>query len=242
MPPPIVHLKAPEDMDEAKLAAEAVPPPVKPKPKRKLIASVIGVVVLLSAAYVVWQQFRPEPPPPAEPPAADKPAEPASPAPLTPSDTLNKIATLPGEMVGRAQDAIAAKRDSEQMRVDALAAGEEPPEKTPAAPVTQPVAPPPAPTTVEVQSQTQIAPGLTATNTTVMAAVEASPAFSAFVAEMRINGVFQGSPARALINGHTYREGQLIDPALGIVFDHVEPETKQIVFRDQSGATVSRKY
>jgi cytoskeletal protein RodZ len=235
-------LKAPEDLDEAKLAAEAVPPPVKPKPKRKLIGSLIGFFVLLSAAYVVWQQFQPEPPPPAAPVAPDKPAAPTQPAPLTPSDTLNKIATLPGEMVGRAQDAIAAKRDSEQMRVDALAAGEEPPVETPAAPAPEPVAPPAAPTTVEVQSQTEIAPGLTATNTTVMAMVEASPAFSAFVAEMRINGVFQGSPARALINGHTYREGQLVDPGLGIVFDHIEPATKQIVFRDQSGATVSRKY
>lgn len=102
--------------------------------------------------------------------------------------------------------------------------------------------PEPVPEQVTTQSQSVIAPGVTATRTTVMSAIEASPAFRAFVGQIRINGVFQGSPARALLNGHTYREGALIDPSLGIYFDHVVSEKKLIVFRDSNGAIVQRKY
>ncbi|MFZ9682375.1 MAG: hypothetical protein ACO3DQ_04125 [Cephaloticoccus sp.] len=113
--------------------------------------------------------------------------------------------------------------------------------------IRRPPPPPPAeePTgavNVAALSQSQISKGITATTTTMLATVEASPAFQSFVAEMRINGVFQGSPARALINGRTYSEGEVVDPNLGIVFAGVEPDDKQIVFRDPTGAIVKRKY
>jgi hypothetical protein len=70
----------------------------------------------------------------------------------------------------------------------------------------------------------------------------ASPAFRAWVSAAKINGVFQGTPARALINDRLVRAGQTVDAALGIVFDHVDADAKTIVFRDRDGATVSRPY
>lgn len=100
----------------------------------------------------------------------------------------------------------------------------------------------PAPAEELEESPSRISPGVTATTSAVMATAEASEQFRAFVGAVRINGVFQGSPARALINGHTYREGAVVDEALGIIFDHVEASEKQIIFKDESGAIVRRKY
>jgi hypothetical protein len=71
---------------------------------------------------------------------------------------------------------------------------------------------------------------------------EPSAAFLAWVSDLSVTGVFQGSPARALINGRTVREGEEIDAALGIVFDGVNPDDKVLIFREPSGATVGRRY
>ena len=38
------------------------------------------------------------------------------------------------------------------------------------------------------------------------------------------------------------REGETVDSGLGIVFDGVDAERKLLIFKDKSGATVSRKY
>ncbi len=83
---------------------------------------------------------------------------------------------------------------------------------------------------------------VTATTTTGVIAGAADPAFRSWVTNVKINGVFQGSPARALINGRTVRAGQAVDDTLGITFDHLDTQTRMIVFRNRAGATVARRY
>ena len=74
------------------------------------------------------------------------------------------------------------------------------------------------------------------------ATAEATPAFRSFVADAKISGVFQGTPPRAFINGRLVRLGEVVDSSLGIRFDSIDPKTKNIVFKDSSGATVARRY
>jgi hypothetical protein len=88
----------------------------------------------------------------------------------------------------------------------------------------------------------ELAPGVKATTESVKAVRNASPEFRAFVAGARISGVYQGTPPRAFINGRMMRTGEVVDSFLEITFDSVDPDTKSIVFKDSSGATVSRRY
>jgi hypothetical protein len=88
----------------------------------------------------------------------------------------------------------------------------------------------------------ELAPGVTATTEAVKAVRNASADFRAFVASARITGVYQGTPARAFINGRMVRTGEVVDSSLEITFDSVDADTKNIIFKDASGATVSRRY
>ncbi len=59
---------------------------------------------------------------------------------------------------------------------------------------------------------------------------------------LNVSGVFQGTPARALVNGRLIREGDVVDPSLGIRFVGVDAETKHLVLEEASGAQVRVKY
>ena len=76
----------------------------------------------------------------------------------------------------------------------------------------------------------------------VDAAAEANAAFRSFVANAKISGVFQGTPSRVVINGRLIREGEVVDPPLGIIFNGIDANRHQLVFKDKSGATVSRRF
>jgi hypothetical protein len=255
-------VRAPAGVSESDLLSGGPEKPVG-RPRAGLFIA-LGVLVVVLAAAAYWF-FRPKPPPPkpavapkpaaaVAKPAAPAPAAPASSAPApakptgpTPSATLNEIAAAPGNAVAKAQGAVTARRTNEQVRVDALAEGNEPPEaralNTP--PPSRLTAKPGTPATPPVQksvSTAQVAPGVTATTITNDIAGVGSAAFQSWVGNVRINGVFQGSPARALINGRTVRVGQTVDDALGIVFYKVDAENRMIVFRDATGATISRRY
>jgi len=195
-------------------------------------------LVLVGTGATYFFVLREEPPPP---PFTSKSSGPKA---ATPSDSLNKIAALPGQAIAKAQDAVAARRSNEQDRVDAIVDGEDPSGAralgTPPPSSFSSGTPPP------VTSTSQLAPGITATtaapNVTTDPAAAATPAFRSWVANARINGVFQGTPPRALINGRTFRAGQTIDAELGIVFQGLTDDAKAIVFRDASGATVTRRF
>ncbi|MBL9186024.1 MAG: hypothetical protein JNK23_00960 [Opitutaceae bacterium] len=212
---------------------EIVPPTAAPAQKRgsgRLLMTLLVLAVLGAGGYFGWQHFGPKLASGAPAPVAAAAAAVNLPDPTA---TLNKIAHIPVNAINKAQDAIAARRASGQTRVDAVAAGEEAPDK----PVPKPLAAPPPNTAL---AMTAVAPGLAAT--TQVEAASASPAFVAWVVNAKINGVFQGTPARAMINGRLTRAGDLVDPALGISFDHIEADRKQIIFKDATGATVVRKY
>jgi hypothetical protein len=175
-------------------------------------------------------------------------ATPAPPGP-TPSATLNQIAAAPKQAVDKAKEVVAARRGNEQARIDAMAAGEEAPDKraldTPPPSRFAGQSPPPdaAATSAPVPgSGSLIAPGVTATTNDVVAAPKASAAFKRFVADARITGVFQGTPPRALINGRMIRAGEVVDQTLGVVFDSIDAEKKTITFKDRTGIPATRKY
>jgi hypothetical protein len=72
------------------------------------------------------------------------------------------------------------------------------------------------------------------------AAVEPSQEFRAFVASLKISGVFAGANSRMLANDRVYRIGDVVHRELGIRFTGLNPETKAIVFEDKTGARVTR--
>lgn len=76
----------------------------------------------------------------------------------------------------------------------------------------------------------------------VSAEAGASRAFVAFVESVRISGVFEGNPARALINGRTVRAGGLVDAPLGVVFVGLDAANRQVIFRDAAGVFVRKPY
>ncbi len=182
-------------------------------------------------------------PPPAPPPKAKAPAvAPTASAPKTaaptPSEALNQLAQAPANAINKAQEAIAARRASGQNRVDGAVLGEELADKPAVVPEDPAAKDAALRTTTAV---TTVRPGLSAT-VEIDAAVEASAAFRSFVANAKVSGVFQGTPARAFINGRVTRSGETVDGALGITFEGIDADRRQLVFKDKSGATVSRRY
>jgi len=69
-----------------------------------------------------------------------------------------------------------------------------------------------------------------------------SDAFRQFVVNLRVNGVFQGEPARAMLNKKMYRTGEIVDEKLRITFYKVDGETRDLIFRDDTGAIMPRHY
>lgn len=216
---------------------------------KKLLVVLVVLAVVGAGAYMGWPHL------PAEISVAGftvrtkpgltiskaKPAPPGS--TLTPSETLNKLAHLPVNAINKAQDALAARRASGQDRVDAAAIGDDLPAPAFGVPPAAPLKPAKTATKpmTTATSVTTVAPGLSATMP-VEAAPEATPEFRAFIVNARISGVFQGNPARAVLNGRLIRAGEVVDAGLGITFDGLDPERRNLVFKDQSGATVARRF
>jgi len=151
------------------------------------------------------------------------------------ADALSKAAGAPGQLIDKGQGAIAAQRDKDQAKLDAIASGQD--DSTPT--------PTPAPTSSAsetVMGDSSINPDVKVGNTPINAGPAASSAFREYVANATIGGVYQGSPAKALINGTIVREGQVINGALGIAFERIDAGRKIIYFKDYTGAEVSKNY
>jgi cytoskeletal protein RodZ len=233
--------------DAAKPVAE-VPVPKLPQPARGIspVLKLALLLVIVGAGYFGWQQFKPAPatsePAPKAPPAAKAvgPAPATTPAP-TPSETLNKLAHVPANAINQAQEAIATRRASGQARIDAASIGEDLPTPTAGAAPAEVAKQPATPRADAPTTSTTIAPGVAAT-TQLAAGAEASQPFRSFVANAKVSGVFQGTPSRAVINGRLMRAGEVVDGTLGITFEGVDAERRHLVFKDKSGATVSRRF
>jgi hypothetical protein len=105
---------------------------------------------------------------------------------------------------------------------------------TPIAPAPPPD--PPAPPQVKLAGGIVIASASPADGPVVRSS------FFYWIVNQNITGVFQSAPHRIMLNGQRVYEGDEINRTLGITFDHLDPAKKVIVFRDKTGALVTRSY
>lgn len=170
---------------------------------------------------------------------------------------LDAAAELPGQAVTKAQGAIQSARGNEQARLDAAVRGEELPDaralNTPppgGSSTTKAKSPEPLETVNEEPADG--VSGSTSGRSSTLHQVDITqkdptvpPPNARFVkwgTALKVTGVFQGSPARALIEGRIVREGELIEPLLGVKFAGVDAEQKQVILQDETGAQVRLKY
>jgi len=84
--------------------------------------------------------------------------------------------------------------------------------------------------------------GIVIANASPAGTPAATAPFLYWVVGLNISGVFQSTPHRILLDKRLVYEGQEVNATLGIVFDHLDVAQKLIVFRDKSGALVTRSY
>ncbi len=265
----------------------STPPPAKP-------TVVLAKKVEVTVPAVMKNAATPKAADPVATPAAQTPAQ----APATPPEPATSLKTP----IDRTQALVAARSDSDQVKVTELTASQATPtpnvipsptpsqgtaaQVTPAPLTAAQIPAQPIPTTdASAQPQTQVtqSPTLPTPNATptpaeptakprlepamVPAEIPATPpavvlrepakeppvkeapvipqassAFKRFVADATIKGVFQGNPPRIFINGRTVQAGDIADKSLSITFDRIDAEKKTITFKDNTGATVLRKY
>ncbi len=195
----------------------------------------LGVVALGAAAFFGATLLLDPPPPP---PVLNRPIAKGAGTPPPALTAAPDAASEAGKMIEKAQQALAARAGSAPETEAVLAAATTPSSPAPVAPAAAEATP--------AEGSGATAPAPAAEAPAVVAPpepeVEPTPAFKRFVLEMRVNGVFQGDPPRALINGRTVRPGEFLDNGLGIVFHGIDPEKKLILMRDANGARMTRKY
>ena len=98
-----------------------------------------------------------------------------------------------------------------------------------------------APTSTGGSAPSAAAPSAAAAPTAPAVPV-AGARFVRYAEKMSVSGVFQGNPARALVDGRIVRSGDMIEPVLGIKFVGVDSETKHLILQDASGAQLRVKY
>lgn len=251
LPPPVPHMRAPADKQEAELQPPSPPPPPIFRRLTKWPYIVAAVLLLSGGFFVFYHVYLDAPPPPPvvrKNPSAKPAASSTTSASATTVTQAKSDVPLPGqELIDAGQSAVTARRAKEQARIDALLTGQDisqTPQQTPAPAVTAAPAarPPKPPVQTSATTTIDIAPGIKVTTSSLMTAGAAGAPFRSFVGNAKISGVFQGSPVKVIINGSLYRAGDLISPGLGIRFVGINVSAKTILFRDDSGATVSRKY
>lgn len=149
---------------------------------------------------------------------------PPEPPPLPPRKAPAVVAnptTVPGQAVAAAQKA--AEKAKEQMAPlnEAIAA-----DHPTAAPAPEPAKPVVAAPPVAVVD---------------LGPPEPSLAFREWVANLRIGSVRTGAKPRILLERTSYDIGDTVNQQLGITFDGYNAETRMLIFKDRSGATVERR-
>ncbi len=109
--------------------------------------------------------------------------------------------------------------------------GETPPPPV-ATPPTEPVAP----------AQVQLAGGIIIASASPADGPVVRASFFYWVVNQNISGVFQSPPHRIMLDKRLTYEGTEVNHALGITFDQLDPVNKLIIFKDQTGALVTRSY
>lgn len=117
----------------------------------------------------------------------------------------------------------------------------------PPAPGAAPVAPAPVvaappPPEPAAPAQVKLAGGIVISSVAPAGAPEVRASFFYWIVNQNISGVLQGPPHRLMLNNRLVYAGDEINRDLGIIFDRLDPANKVIVFRDGSGAIVTRSY
>ncbi len=73
-------------------------------------------------------------------------------------------------------------------------------------------------------------------------APRAGAGFFFWVVKLNVSGITQSKPARLLLNNRLTYEGDEVNRSLGIIFAQLDPANKLLVFKDATGATVTRSY
>lgn len=228
------------------MSGAVVPPPI----------SVPGAAPLMMPAFPVVQPLAP----PLAPPAGALPPPPVvAPPPLPPPIKAAPPVVVPSPYKARGT----AKRSKPMALVLTgvvvllllagagvyffLFAGEEPaPVVAPAprpvvpkvAPASVPIAPlPPPPVPFQTLPSPETAPAASTPLNPVV-----TPAFRAWVADVRVSGVRSGGSTMAIINGRLARPGDIVDAAEGIAFDGVDDKRKALIFRSRNGAFLEKSY
>lgn len=69
-----------------------------------------------------------------------------------------------------------------------------------------------------------------------------SAALRAWIETARVSGVALGPSPRAIINGKLVRPGDVIDAAEGVIFDGIDTERKEVIFRTSANVFASKPY
>lgn len=182
------------------------------------------VVALGVFGYIGYKLLRSDAPLAA--PAPAQPATPPEPAVKPGSLVVESPQSTAGKLVAKAEAAVAAHNNAHTEATTEVLGD-------PAAPSIEAAAP-----AIEIAPAVVAPPAVPV----VVPPPEPSPAFRAYVVNLKVSGVFQGESARAMFNGKLYRLGEVVDSKLGIVFARIDPETKHLIFEDSKGAVMMRRY
>jgi hypothetical protein len=234
-PPKPQYVPTPRGLtDPASASTKAPPSAIKAD---KWLAGIVLFVLVIAAAIYGFRVLSKNHPKPAGHAGTPTPAAASAPE-QTPPQTAPKLVEKPvsaaGKAVAKARDVIAAqdKLEKEQGVTSVL--------EEPAAPIT--------PKSPAMSGQTTHAPIAAGQQDAPHAVTEPEPpplpsdAFKNYIIGLRVSGVFQGENARALLNGKMYHLGNMLDPVRKIEFYKIDADAKQLIFRDDTGAIVSRHY
>lgn len=186
--------------------------PEQEKPARRQSPVMIFGLLAICAAGMLWFFFLREPSPPPKPVAAVKSHPVAAKAP---KPARSEPAEGNAPAVVSPGETAATSTPAVVPAAPANTANPVPqPAPTSVNPPPPPPPPPPAPT----------------------------PQFCAFVNHLKVNGVRTGPPARLFVDGLACRPGDTIDRSLGVVFVGVDDATKEIIFKDATGAEFRRRF
>jgi hypothetical protein len=203
------------------------------KADKWLAGLVLAVLVLAGTFYGIRTLTKAHPKPPVHA-VAPTPAAPAVSA-TEPAKNAPKLVDNPtsaaGKAIAQARDAVAAhdKLEKEQG-------------------VTSILEEPPAANAPQARASTSATPAPVSAPAVAPAAAQPEPppqpsaAFRDYVTHLKVSGVFQGEPARALINGKMCHPGDVMEPQRKIELLKIDSDAKQLIFRDFTGATMPLHY
>jgi len=95
---------------------------------------------------------------------------------------------------------------------------------------------------VDLIKKVQLGGGITITSPGIAGTAAAGEPFLTWVMGVKVSGTFPGTPPRVMLNDRLIRGGDPAHARLKITFESLDLENRLIIFRDATGATVSRSY